>query len=117
MFNKIDLVDPMELTVMRARSPGAVFASATTGEGLEELRRRIGVEASRRSLPMSVLIPFSRGELVKVAHENAEVMSEEPTEAGWRMELRVPPKLIERYSPFERTSDAPEAAESADGDV
>jgi GTPase len=100
--NKIDLVDAPELAVMRMRAPGAVFVSAARGTGLDELRRRIATEASRRSTPMSVLVPFSRGELLRAAHEHAEVVDERPTDEGWCLELRVPPALRQRFAPFER---------------
>ena len=87
---------------------------ADTGEGLDDLKHRIASEASRRSLPMSVLVPFSRGELVKLAHEHAEVVDEEPTAEGWRMELRVPTSLEERFAPFSRAAD-PDGEEPATG--
>ena len=112
-YNKIDLLDGAQLAVMRSRAPGAVFVSAATGQGLDDLRRRIGSEASRRSLPMSVLVPFSRGELIKLAHEHAEVVDEEPTAQGWRLELRVPASLQERFAPFARAGGEDESATGA----
>ena len=101
VYNKIDLIDAEESARLAARAPSAVFVSAARGTGLDELRRRIAVEASRRSRHMVVVVPFNRGELLSVAHEHAEVIGETPTESGWRLELRIPAPLVERFAPFE----------------
>jgi GTP-binding protein HflX len=116
-YNKIDVLDPAELAVAKARMPGAVFVSGSTGAGLDDLKHRIATEASRRSVPMSVLVPFSRGELIKLAHEHAEVVDEEPTDQGWRLELRVPTSLAERFAPFARPASVPDTAGSPDGET
>jgi GTP-binding protein HflX len=113
VYNKIDLLEPDQLDRLRSRAPSAEFVSAARGTGLDALRDRIGSEASRGSVPMEVLVPFSRGELVRTAHEYADVTSEVAEEGGWRIRMRVPPALVERFAPF--GDDAPGASVGAPG--
>ena len=104
VYNKIDVIDPAELARLEARAPSAVFVSAMRGAGLDELRRRVAAEASRRSRHIVVLVPFDRGDLLRVAHEHTEVIAEKALEYGWHLELRVPVPFVERFAAFEEAA-------------
>ena len=106
VFNKIDLLETEELAVLKQRFPDAMFVSAGTGKGIDELVARIGEEAARGDKVMSVLIPYSRGELVKLAHEHASISTERYAEDGTVITLRVPSALVARFSPFEVSEDS-----------
>jgi GTP-binding protein HflX len=41
VFNKIDRCDPDTLAQLRTDYPDAVFVSAITGDGIEELKQKI----------------------------------------------------------------------------
>jgi GTP-binding protein HflX len=107
VYNKIDLVDAGERERLARRAPAAVEVSAVTGDGLTALLERIAAEASKHSTPMRVLIPFDRGDLVRVAHDEAELVREEATPEGWLIDVRVPQQLANRFAPFEQREDGP----------
>lgn len=100
VFNKSDASAPDDLEWLRARYPGAVFVSGRTGAELDALRERVAEEAARGSSALEVLVPYSRGELVQLAHERAQILREEHTEAGTLLSVRVPPALAERFAEF-----------------
>jgi len=64
VFNKMDVVSDFEAAQLRERHPDACFISALTGEGMDELRRRIRELLLEEAVEMTVRIPFSRGRLL-----------------------------------------------------
>jgi GTP-binding protein HflX len=100
VFNKADAMDPDTRTQLLARYPHAVVCSALTGEGLDTLRERITAEAARQALTLTLLIPYDRGDLVAMAHEQAHVVSEEHTDLGTRLVVRASAQVAGRLEPF-----------------
>lgn len=100
VFNKVDVADPVELEALKRRRPDALFVSAVTGEGVEELLQRIDSEAASGDRALTVLIPYDSGELVQVAHERASITSQRHTHDGTLISLRVPAYLVSRFEPF-----------------
>ena len=82
------------------RFPHALFTSTLTGEGIDELIKRIGLAAEAHQVLMEVLIPFTKGELVSLAHKRCSILTEEYTEEGTRMSLRVSPELSAQFSSY-----------------
>jgi GTP-binding protein HflX len=93
VVNKIDAADPQLLERLRRREPGAVFVSARTGEGLEELRAVIADRLPGPDVDIDVLVPYDRGDLVARVHDEGEVLGTEHTGAGTRLRARVPGPL------------------------
>src|SRR4029078_8468077 len=60
-FNKVDLLDGADAREMTIGEPHAVAISAMTGEGLAELRGRIGEAFSEALRPVELLLPYSEG--------------------------------------------------------
>ena len=101
VFNKIDLLEgSTELGHLRDVHPDAVFVSAHTGEGLEVLLARIEGEVLQANPEMDVLIPYSEGRLVQVAHDHATVLSESFENEGTRMTVRVPKNRRAAFEPY-----------------
>ncbi len=100
VFNKTDTVDAVDRAALEKRYPTAVFVSALTGEGVEGLVRRIAEEAARGSVTLSVLVPYTRGDLVKLAHEKTQILSERHTEQGTALVLRTSPALSSQFNDF-----------------
>ena len=100
VLNKIDLLDPNELEAYRARFPHALFTSTRTGEGIEELIKRIGIAAESHQILMNVLIPYTKGDLVSFAHKRCSILFEEYTEEGTHLNLRVSPESSMRFEPY-----------------
>lgn len=100
VFNKIDLLDPEQLDAYKIRFPHALFTSTITKEGIDELTKRIGIAAEAHQLLMEVLIPYIKGDLVSFAHKRCSILSEEYTETGTRLTLRVSPEFSAQFEPY-----------------
>lgn len=100
VLNKADLMTPDDRTAWRGRYPHAVLCSAVSGEGLDELRERVGAEAARQAVTMTLLVPYDRGDIVAVAHEQSHIVSEEHTGEGTRLVVRAPRAIAGRLEPF-----------------
>ncbi|HEY3318707.1 MAG TPA: GTPase HflX [Coriobacteriia bacterium] len=101
VFNKTDAVPADGLERVRGRFPRAAYASGLTGEGLDALRERIGEEAARGARLLELLVPYTRGDLVQLAHESGQIVREEHTGDGTRLAVRVPISIADRFEPFE----------------
>jgi GTP-binding protein HflX len=111
VFNKCDALDDSDLTALNKRYPDAVYLSALTGWGVDALIRRISDEAARSSVSMSVLIPYTRGDMVALAHEHTQIGSETHVSEGTAMRLRVPIGLARQFEPFVVEGNAHESGE------
>lgn len=100
VFNKSDTLDPEDRAALERRYPNAVFVSGLTGEGLDVLIARIAEEAGKGSVTLTVLIPYTRGDLVTTAHERAQILSERHTDEGTQLALRVPAEMAKLFEPF-----------------
>lgn len=89
VVNKTDRSDPATLTVLRGRFPGAVFVSARTGEGMEDVRARIEERLPRPAVEIRALVPYDRGDLINRIHQEGEFLSTEHTGDGTRIVARV----------------------------
>lgn len=80
VFNKIDRIDreihALKLARLRGLFPQAVYVSAHSGEGLDELRRLLADFAARSRELMRVTLPPSRYDLITLAHGAGNVYEE-----------------------------------------
>ena len=93
VVNKVDAVDEVSLARLRHLLPRAVFVSARTGAGLDELVARIGELLPRPDVEVDVEVPYAHGGLVARVYAEGQVISAEHTEAGTRLRARVHPDL------------------------
>ncbi|GAA1464240.1 GTPase HflX [Williamsia maris] len=93
VINKIDAADPTTLTALRSEFPDAVFVSALTGAGLEELFDRVRDVVGRDDVELTVEVPYSRGDLVSRIHAQGDVLSTEHRTEGTFMRIKVPAAL------------------------
>jgi GTP-binding protein HflX len=93
VFNKIDAAEDTMLQRLRRLVPDALFVSARTGAGLDELRARIDARLPRLDVEITVLVPYPRGDLVARVHEYGEVLASQHTASGTRISARVSPEL------------------------
>jgi GTP-binding protein HflX len=101
VLNKSDALTVPERESLLRRHPAALMCSAATGEGLQLIIERISEEAARGSRTVTVTIPFTRGDLVTLAHEKAQIVSERHSEAGTTLVLRIPGELVSAFEPYE----------------
>ena len=105
-LNKIDRLDRSDPYIAARLEdnlrelPNAVAVSALTGEGLDLLLSRLDEVLYREMIPVDLLIPYSRGELVALAHTHGFVESEDHTPQGTHLQGRVPFQLAGRYADF-----------------
>ncbi|MDY2778193.1 MAG: GTPase HflX [Collinsella sp.] len=100
VFNKIDLLDPLDHAHIGARNPDVVCFSALTGEGMDSLVERIAREAAASDKLISAALPYKEGSLLTLIHEQGQVIQEEFLEDHVRVVARVPAPIaprIERY--------------------
>jgi len=100
VFNKCDALGDDDREVLAKRYPDAVQLSALKGTGIDTLIRRIANEAARTSIAITVLIPYTRGDIVASAHEHTQIVSESHVTEGTRMQLRVPADLVRQFEEF-----------------
>ena len=101
VLNKVDLLSPHEREVMAARHGDAVLVSASTGEGTGLLLERLASEMARDTVTMTVLVPYTRGELVRLAHERAHLASERHTPQGTLLVMSLPAPIAAQFAAFE----------------
>lgn len=100
VYNKVDLLDPLDVAALRMRFPSCVFFSAVTGEGLEELTERIAQEAAAQDILLSCDVPYSEGALLASVRKQGQVISEQYEQNAVHLVCKVPPRihaLLERY--------------------
>jgi GTP-binding protein HflX len=86
----VDAASDLTLAKLRHGLPGAVFVSARTGEGIDDLRRRMTELAASTDTAVDVVIPYDRGDLVARLHAGGRVQQEEHNADGTRIRARVP---------------------------
>lgn len=104
VFNKADLITPEDRLVLRGLEPGAVFASARTGEGIADV-----LEAVARMLPdpaveVDLLVPYDRGDVVSTLHETGRVLSVGYVEDGTRIRALASPEQAAQLAEFAAAS-------------
>jgi GTP-binding protein HflX len=100
VINKADVADPEVLARLRLREPHAIVVSARTGDGLAALAELVAQALPRPQVPVDVLLPYDRGDLVSRVHRDGEVLAEEHTADGTRMRAQVRGQLAGELAPF-----------------
>ncbi|WP_285116249.1 GTPase HflX [Leifsonia sp. fls2-241-R2A-40a] len=101
VFNKADLISPDDRLVLRGLEPGAIFASARTGEGVDEVLAAIARLLPDPSLEVELVVPYDRGDLISALHERGRVISTDYVEEGTRVTARIMPEYHAAFEPFE----------------
>ena len=100
-LNKIDLLpagaDPaQELDISQV----AVPVSARTGQGIEELLVAIEATMVRYLQPLTVMLPYQRGDLLSLLYERGQVDSEEHNADGVLVHGRLPARLLPYFDSY-----------------
>jgi GTP-binding protein HflX len=88
-FNKSDLADDDQRLLLRGLEPNAVFVSARSGEGIDELLARIAEAIPSPTIELTLLVPYERGDVVSSMHDRAVVLSTDYEESGTRVRVLV----------------------------
>ena len=93
VFNKADVADPEVLDRLLRTYPDSVAVSARTGRGMPEVIEAIESTLPRPQILVDVLLPYDRGDLVSRVHAEGEILLEDHTAEGTRLEAKVLPDL------------------------
>jgi GTP-binding protein HflX len=104
VINKIDRAAPETLSMLHASYPDAVFVSARTGKGIEQLRATIESKLPRPEVQIRALVPYDRGDLVNRIHQTGEFLATEHLPGGTLVAARVNPALAAELAPYELVS-------------
>jgi GTP-binding protein HflX len=100
VFINADLIDYDQRLVLRGLEPAAVFASARTGEGIDEVLSAIARLIPDPSTEMNLLIPYDRGDLISALHERGRVLDTAYAEDGTRVRALVLPEYASVFETF-----------------
>ncbi len=100
VVNKVDAADEETLLRLKRTWPDAVFVSARTGLGIDELRTAIDRNLPRPAVDMRVLLPYDRGDLVARIHRSGQVVATRHTDEGTELQVRVDEQLAADLAPF-----------------
>jgi GTP-binding protein HflX len=100
VVNKVDAADEETLLRLKRTWPDAVFVSARTGLGIDELRAAIDRNLPRPAVDMRVLLPYDRGDLVARIHRSGQVVATRHTDEGTELQVRVDEQLAADLAPF-----------------
>ncbi len=93
VFNKSDAADPEVMARLLRTYEGSIAVSARSGEGMSAVVTAVETALPHPEILVEVLVPYDRGDLVSRVHAEGEVLSEEHTGEGTRMEAKVLPDL------------------------
>jgi GTP-binding protein HflX len=99
VVNKCDIADPLAVERLLRRSQGALAVSARTGAGIGRLREAVESALPRPPVPIDVLLPYERGDLVSKVHDQGDVEAEEHRHDGTRIRACVPALLAAELAP------------------
>ena len=99
VFNKSDINDDHGLTLV-GRHQGSVAISAVTGEGIESFLASLADRLRTLTIPVELLIPYDRGDVLASVHREGEVVSTSHEELGVRIRARLADASAGRLSEF-----------------
>ena len=100
VFNKADLADDFTRMKLRDLAPDALFVSARTGEGIEELLDEIAKRIPSPDVRVRALVPYDKGALISKVHLNGKLLTSEHLETGTLIEALVKPDLAAELKPY-----------------
>ena len=98
VFNKMDmLADRDDVARLQRHYPEAVFASARTGEGLDDLRQRVVDRLLRGSVELDLVVLRRHDRVLSYCYREGRVESHDQGEDGrQRLRVRFPPAAFRR---------------------
>jgi GTP-binding protein HflX len=101
VVNKIDLVDPLRRRRLANRFANALQVSATTGEGLDELRSRLAARFADRYESVRLFLPHDQGaKLAELYELGAPIEEREDGPDGVVVRARLPRRELRRFAAF-----------------
>ena len=93
VVNKTDIADPETLRLLRRTAPDAVFVSAHTGAGMNDLVAAIEVALPHPAVAIDATVPYDRGDIMARIHAEGEVLALEHMATGTHVQGLVSAEL------------------------
>lgn len=101
LLNKIDLIEtPEELQKAALDYPDSIGVSALTGEGIPSLLQKIEEVLYKTFIPIEVRIPYQKGQIISLFHDQGQVERVEHQRGGVSMKGKIPGRLLVYFQPF-----------------
>jgi len=101
VFNKIDLLaEKGEIKFLEREFPEAIFISALSGEGMEELRKKTELMLSGAGMRMKIYLPYKEGKLYAILQDRARIEYLEYKSNYLEMTVTVERELADKLIPF-----------------
>jgi len=97
VYNKIDLLSAEERSALLVGAQDAVGVSATTGDGIEDLRDRVEAAFEETLREVELLVPYSEGGRLSEIHELAGDLERTDRDDGVLVRARIPAALAHRF--------------------
>ncbi|MEU4556745.1 GTPase HflX [Actinoplanes sp. NPDC023936] len=98
--NKVDAADEETILRLKRTWPDAVFVSARSGAGIDELHAAIAERLPRPAVDMMVLVPYDRGDLVARVHRSGQVLQSRHLDDGTELRVRVSEEIAAELEAF-----------------
>jgi GTPase len=105
VVNKTDAADEETLLRLKRLWPEAVFVSARSGAGIDNLRAAIEQRLPGPAVEVRACVPYARGEVLARVHERGEVLATAHTGEGTLVHARVDEALAAELAPFAYVGD------------
>ena len=100
IFNKIDQLPNGIPAALREKYPQSVSISARTGEGIEPLLAEIGTQLRPIREFLDLRVPLEKAAIIARIHAIGQVVQSRYTGKHARFKVRIPPHLLEEFTPF-----------------
>jgi GTP-binding protein HflX len=100
VINKVDAADEETILRLKRTWPDAVFVSARSGAGIDELHAAIAERLPRPAVDLRVLLPYDRGDLVARIHRTGQVLQTTYLDEGTELRVRVGEHLAGELESF-----------------
>jgi len=107
VLNKADLIDADQEAFLRRIHPDAVLTSALTGDGLDELRRRVRDIFNARMVDIRLFFPYGDGRVIGEIYRVGADVDLENSETGVLVKARMSREDAQRFARYQQSPYTP----------
>ncbi len=100
VFNKVDQLPGGVSPQLRERYPNSVSISAKTGAGIVPLLAELGTQLRPIREFLDLRVPQEKAALIARIHAVGQVVSSRYTGKNARFKVRIPPHLVDEFTPY-----------------